>query len=36
MEKWRSMKNITIIRIAASVGTLGAVAALAGASLKWI
>jgi len=35
MDKWRIAKNSTIIRIAASAGTIVAVAALAGAGLKW-
>ena len=36
MDKWRIAKESTIVRIVASVGTLAAVAALAGAGLKWI
>ena len=35
MDKWRIAKNSTIVRIAASAGTIVAVAALAGAGLKW-
>jgi hypothetical protein len=35
MDKWRIAKNSTIIRIAASAGTIVAVAALAGAGFKW-
>jgi len=35
MDKWRSAKNSTIIRITASASTLVALAALAGAGWKW-
>jgi hypothetical protein len=35
MDKWRTVKDSTIIRIAASTGALVAVAALVGAGLKW-
>ena len=35
VNKWRTAKNSTIIRIAASAGTIVAVAALAGAGFKW-
>ena len=35
MDKWRSAKNSTIIRITASASTLVALAALAGAGVKW-
>ena len=35
MDKWRSAKNSTIIRITASASTLVALAALAGAGFKW-
>jgi hypothetical protein len=35
MDKWRSVKNSTIIRVTTSVGTLVALAALAGAGWKW-
>ena len=35
MDKWRTVKNSTIIRVTTSVGTLVALAALAGAGLKW-
>jgi len=34
MDKWRIAKNSTIVRIAASAGTIVAVAALAGAGLN--
>ena len=35
MDKWRIVKNSTIIRITASASTLVAVAALVGAGFKW-
>ena len=35
MDKWRSVKNSTIIRVTASASTLVALAALAGAGFKW-
>jgi len=35
MDKWRIVKNSTIIRVTASLGTLVAFAALAGAGYKW-
>lgn len=35
MDKWRIVKNSTIIRITASASTLVAVAALVGAGWKW-
>jgi hypothetical protein len=35
MDKWRILKNSTIVRCVASAGTLVAVAALAGAGWKW-
>ncbi len=35
MDKWRIVKDSVVVRIAASAGTLAAVAALAGAGLKW-
>jgi len=35
MDKWRSVKNSTIIRVTASASTLVALAALVGAGYKW-
>jgi hypothetical protein len=35
MNKWRLLKNSTVVRITASTGTLIAVAALVGAGYKW-
>jgi len=36
MDKWRSTTTWTIARIAVSVPTLGAVAAVVGAGWKWV
>lgn len=35
MDKWRTAKNSTIVRISASAATLVAVAATVGAGYKW-
>lgn len=35
MDKWRTAKNSTIVRISASAATLVAVAATVGAGWKW-
>jgi len=35
MGKWTVFQNSTVVRIAASAGTLVAVAAIAGAGYKW-
>jgi hypothetical protein len=36
MDKWRNLKNNTIVRVSASAGTLVAVAATVGAGWKWL
>jgi hypothetical protein len=36
MNKWRTTKNTTVVRIAVSAPTLGAVAAIVGAGWKWV
>jgi hypothetical protein len=36
MDKWRNVRNSTVVRITASAGTLVAVAALVGAGWKWL
>lgn len=35
MDKWRTAKNSTIVRVSASAGTIVAVVALVGAGYKW-
>lgn len=36
MDKWTIFQSSKVVRIAASAGTLVAVAAIAGAGFKWI
>jgi len=36
MNKWRTTTNSTVVRIAVSAPTLGAVAAIVGAGWKWV
>jgi hypothetical protein len=36
MNKWRTTRNSTVVRIVVSAPTLGAVAAIVGAGGKWV
>ncbi len=36
MSKWNAFKDNTVVRVAASTGTLVAVAVVVGAGFKWV